>query len=119
MLLNFLGFTLKEYVSGDLNHGRHFICSLPYMSCIGKKSPFNETTNVPVMHCLSAEPAIPIDFELFFAKLEVALCIYLIEVSSRVMTRLFGILYSSTSDAVSRRYKIWSSFFTPSDIWVS
>ena len=38
------------------------------MSCIGKKPPFNETVNVPVMHRLSLDPAIPMDFEPFLAK---------------------------------------------------
>ena len=47
------------------------------MSCIGKKPSFNETANVPVMYRLSSDPAIPVDFESFLAKVRFALGIYL------------------------------------------
>ena len=38
------------------------------MSRIGKKTYFNETVNVPVMHRLSSDPAIPVDFKPFLVK---------------------------------------------------
>ena len=83
------------------------------MSCIDKKSSFNETVNVPVMYRLSPDPAIPVDFESFLAKVWFALGIYLSFVWSRFKIRLSGILWSSTRDKVSRKYKSWAFFFAP------
>ena len=47
------------------------------MSCIGRKPPFNETLNVQVMHRLSSDLAIPMDFEPFLGKVWFALGIYI------------------------------------------
>ena len=86
------------------------------MSCIGKKHPFNETVNVPVMHRLSYYPGIPMDFEPFMAKVWFVLGIYFSFVWSRFKIRISGILWSSTRDTISCKYKSWASFFAPSGI---
>ena len=85
----------------------------PYLKCIGKEPPSNETVNVPVMHRLSYNPVIPVDFETFLAKVWFALSIYFSFVWSRFKIRLSGILWSSTRDTISCKYKSWASFFAP------
>ena len=111
VLLQCFGFTLKENDSGNLKRGKLWFVFPPYMSCIGKKPPFNETVNVPVMHRLSLDPAIPMDFEPFLAKVWFALGIYFSFVWSRFKIRLSGTLWSSTRDTISCKYKSSSSFF--------
>ena len=55
VLLKCLRFTLRENAS---NRGRLWFVVLLYMSCISTKFPFDETTNAPMTHRLSTEPAI-------------------------------------------------------------
>ena len=113
VLLQCFGFTLKENDSGNLKRGKLWFVFPPYMSCIGKKPPFNETVNVPVMHRLSSDPAIPMEFDPFLAKVWFALYIYSSFVWSRFKIRLAGILWSSTRDTITCKYKSWASFFAP------
>ena len=116
VLFRCFGFTLKENDSGNLKRRRLWFVAPSCMSCIGRKPPFNETVNVQVMHRLSSDLAIPMDFEPFLAKVWFALGIYIISVWSRFKIRLSGILWSSTRDTISCKYKSWVFLFAPSGI---
>ena len=69
-----------------------------------------------MLHHLSSDPAIPMDFEPFLAKVSFALGIYFSFVWSGFKIRLSGIIWSSTTDTISCKYKSLSSFFAPSRI---
>ena len=56
------------------------------------------------------------DFEPFMAKVWFVLGIYFSFVWSRFKIRLSGILWSSTRDKISCKYKSWASFFATSGI---
>ena len=65
------------------------------------------------MHRLSSDPAIPVDFKPFLVKVWFALGVYFSFVWSRLKIRLSGILWLSTRDTISCKYKSWASFFAP------
>ena len=65
---------------------------------------------------LSFDPAIPMDFQPFLAKVSFALDIYFSFVWSRFKIRLSGIIWPSTRDTISYKYKSLPFFFAPSRI---
>ena len=74
----------------------------------------NFICNLNTKHRLSSDPAISMDFEPFLAKVWFVLGIYFSFAWSRFKIRLSGILWSSTTDTLSCKYKSWASFFAPS-----
>ena len=65
VLLKWLGLTLNQNESENLNHGKFCMVLPAYISCIGRKSPLSVMMNVAVILPLSADSSIGTDLNPF------------------------------------------------------